>query len=186
MMQELSLNVLDVAQNSVSAGASLVEILLTNSLSADRLTIEIKDNGRGMPPEQVSQVIDPFYTTRTTRKVGLGVPFFKMAAEMCGGSFLIESTVGVGTQVKAVFVPSHVDCMPLGDMASTYTALMQCNPDMDFLYSYQTDGEGFIADTREFRQVLGDVSLGELSVVAFVKSFIEENTDEAEASQQHN
>ncbi len=185
-MQELSLNVLDVAQNSVSAGASLVEICFTNSLANDRLTIEIKDNGRGMTQEQVAQVIDPFYTTRTTRKVGLGVPFFKMAAEMCGGSFFIDSTVGIGTTVRAVFVPSHVDCMPIGDMASTFTALMQCNPNMDFIYSYSTDAEGFAADTREFRAVLGDVSLSDVQVVAFVKSFIEENTREADASQLHN
>ena len=115
MMPEISLNILDVAENSTRAKASLVEITVDTDVAADTLTVVIKDDGCGMTEEQVAQVIDPFYTSRTTRKVGLGVPFFKYAAESTGGSFFIRSQVGVGTVVTAVFVLSHIDRMPLGD-----------------------------------------------------------------------
>ena len=181
-MQELSLNVLDVAQNSVSAGASLIEIGVAEDTAADRLTIVIKDNGCGMTAEQVQKVIDPFYTTRTTRKVGLGVPLFKMAAEMTGGSFNIESTPNVGTTVTAVFVPSHLDCMPLGDITATVCSLIQCNPDRDFCYTYSWNGSSFSADTRQFRQVLEGIPLNSPEVINFISEFIEENTCGVKAS----
>jgi anti-sigma regulatory factor (Ser/Thr protein kinase) len=113
-MRELSLNVMDVAQNSVRAEATLVFITVEESDKNDSLTITIEDNGCGMTEEQVAQVIDPFFTTRTTRKVGLGVPLFKMSAEQTGGSFSIESEVGRGTKTQASYVKSHVDMTPLG------------------------------------------------------------------------
>ena len=115
-MRELSLNVLDIAQNSIAAGASLTEITVEEDTAADRVVIIVKDDGRGMTPEQVRRVSDPFYTTRTTRKVGMGIPLFRMAAEMAGGGLTIDSTPGVGTTVTASFVRSHIDRMPLGDM----------------------------------------------------------------------
>lgn len=179
-MQELSLNVLDVAQNSVSAGAKLTEITLTEDTTADRMTIVIADNGCGMDSETVNRVIDPFYTTRTTRKVGLGVPFFKMAAEMTGGSFTIDSTPGKGTTVTATFVPSHLDCMPVGDMNATICSLIQCNPDLDFRYVYARNGHSFAADTREFRTVLEDVPLNEPAVIQFIEEYIAEHTREVQ------
>ena len=117
-MRELSLNVMDIVQNSVRAGASLITVQVAESKKHDTLTITITDNGCGMSAEQVKSVIDPFFTTRTTRKVGLGVPLFKMEAEMTGGSFQIDSEEGKGTKVTAVFRPSHVDMIPLGDIAS--------------------------------------------------------------------
>ena len=114
MMPEIAMNILDVAENSVRAGASLIRITVDISRELDRLNIVIEDNGCGMTAEQVAHVTDPFFTTRTTRKVGLGVPFFKMAAESTGGSFSIESVPGQGTVVTAVFGLSHIDRMPLG------------------------------------------------------------------------
>ena len=116
MMQELSLNVLDVAENSVRANATLIHILVEEDTAADRLTIVIRDNGKGMTQEQVQTVIDPFYTTRTTRKVGLGVPFFRMAAQLSGGDLTIQSAVGEGTTVTATFGLTSIDRMPLGDI----------------------------------------------------------------------
>ena len=113
MMPELSLNILDVTQNSVTAGANLIKINISASTADDRLTISISDNGCGMTEEQVKNVTDPFFTSRTTRKVGLGIPFFKMAAELTGGSFRIESKVGEGTTTTAVFGLSSIDRMPL-------------------------------------------------------------------------
>ena len=131
-MPEISLNVLDVAENSTRAKASLVEISVAADTKADTLVIKIKDDGCGMTAEQLAHVEDPFFTTRTTRKVGLGVPFFKMAALAAGGDFSIESKPGAGTCVTAVFGLSHIDRMPLGDMTSTIHTLIIFHKDMDF------------------------------------------------------
>lgn len=175
-MRELSLNVMDVAQNSVRAEASVVRITVTESDKEDRLTIEIADDGCGMTDEQVQQVIDPFFTTRTTRKVGLGVPLFKLSAEQTGGSFDIQSEKGVGTTTTASYVKSHVDMTPLGDINSTVKILIQCNPDIDFVYTCTTDNGSFTLDTRELREVLGDVSLDTPDVLEWIQDYLEENT----------
>lgn len=175
-MRELSLNVMDVAQNSVRAEASVVRITVTESDKDDRLTIEIADNGCGMTQEQVQQVIDPFFTTRTTRKVGLGVPLFKLSAEQTGGSFDIQSEKGKGTTTIASYVKSHVDMTPLGDINSTVKILIQCNPDIDFVYTCTTDNGSFTLDTRELREVLGDVSLDTPDVLEWIADYLEENT----------
>lgn len=175
-MRELSLNVMDVAQNSVRAEATLVRISVTESDKDDRLTIEIADDGCGMTQEQVQQVIDPFFTTRTTRKVGLGVPLFKLSAEQTGGSFDIQSEKGVGTTTTASYIKSHVDMTPLGDINSTVKILIQCNPQIDFVYTCTTDNGSFTLDTRELREVLGDVSLDTPDVLLWIGDYLEENT----------
>lgn len=175
-MRELSLNVMDVAQNSVRAEATLVRISVTESDKEDRLTIVIADNGYGMTDEQVQQVIDPFFTTRTTRKVGLGVPLFKLSAEQTGGSFDIQSEKGVGTTTTASYVKSHVDMTPLGDINDTIKILIQCNPDIDFIYTCTTDAGSFTLDTRELREVLGDVALDTPDVLEWIADYLEENT----------
>ena len=174
-MPEISLNILDVAENSTRAGASLVEITVDADTVSDRLTIVIKDNGCGMTREQVSQVTDPFFTSRTTRKVGLGVPFFKYAAESTGGSFSIESRLGEGTEVTAVFVLSHIDRMPLGDMTATIQTLIQGHPDTDFLYVYRCGEKEFSLDTREMRAILGDVPLTTPEISSYIKDYLTEN-----------
>lgn len=178
MMTEISLNVLDVAENSIRAGAELIEITVAADTQTDRLTIIIKDNGCGMSREQSSQVEDPFFTTRTTRRVGLGIPFFKYAAESTGGSFSIDSAPGMGTAVTAVFGLSHIDRMPLGDMTSTMHTLITYNTQIDFLYTYGLDGKKFILDTREFRQILGDVPFDLPDVSAYIKEYLTENKNE--------
>ena len=175
-MRELSLNVMDVAQNSVRAEASLVRITVEESEKDDRLKIEIADDGCGMTEEQVQQVIDPFFTTRTTRKVGLGVPLFKLSAEQTGGSFNIQSEKNVGTTTTAVYVPSHMDMTPLGDIDSTVKILIQCNPQIDFVFTHSTDLGSFTLDTRELREVLGDVSLDTPDVLEWIGQYLEENT----------
>jgi anti-sigma regulatory factor (Ser/Thr protein kinase) len=178
MMPEISLNVLDVAENSTRAGASLVTITVEADTSKDTLTIVIDDNGCGMTPEQVEHVTDPFFTTRKTRRVGLGVPFFKLAAEMSGGSFSITSEPGVGTTVTAVFGLSHVDRMPLGDMTSTMHSLITMHEDTDFLYRYTYDGDSFELSTAEMREVLGGVSFNEPEVSQYIREFLRENEAE--------
>lgn len=178
MMPEISLNVLDVAQNSVRAEASLIGIFVTADTVADRLTITIQDDGCGMTPEQAAHVEDPFFTTRTTRKVGLGVPFFKMAALCTDGSFSIDTEPGKGTTVTAVFGLSHIDRMPLGDMVSTIHTLITMNEQIDFLYRYQIDDRSFTLDTREFREILGDASFQEPEISAYIHDYLAENEQE--------
>ena len=178
MMQELSLNVLDVAENSVRADASLVEITVEEDTAADRLAIVIRDNGKGMTPEQVQTVIDPFYTTRTTRKVGLGVPFFRMAAQLSGGDLTIQSRVGEGTAVTATFGLTSIDRMPLGDINGTIATLVQCNPGIDWLYTRRKDGREMVMDTRQFREVLEDMPLDSPEVLGFLRDYLAENTAE--------
>ena len=167
---------LDIAQNSISAKASLIEIEVSESTVNNELLIGIYDNGKGMTPEQVQSVTDPFFTTRTTRKVGLGIPFFKMAAEMTGGTFDIESEVGVGTKVKATFKTDHLDFTPLGDMCSSIVLLITMNTHMDFVYRYRVDENEFTLDTRQLKEILGDVPLNEPSIANWIKDYINQNT----------
>lgn len=175
MMPEISLNILDVAENSTRAEATLVEISICADRKADTLTVVIGDNGCGMTPEQVSQVTDPFFTTRTTRKVGLGIPFYKYAAESTGGSFSIQSELGKGTRVTAVFGLSHIDRMPLGDISGTIHTLVVYHPDTDFRYTYRYNGRSFALDTREFREILGDVPLDTPEVSSYIMDYLTEN-----------
>ena len=176
MMQELSLNILDVAQNSVKAGASLITIAVEEDEQEDLLIIAIGDNGCGMTPQQVDRVTDPFYTTRTTRKVGLGIPFYSMQAKMTGGDFSIRSKVGEGTTVTAAFVTDHIDCLPLGDINATVVSLIQCNPDIDFVFARRIDDREFEMDTRVFREVLEGVPLNTPEVIAYIGEYLAEQT----------
>jgi len=180
MLPEISLNILDVAQNSIRAGSKLTCISVDIDTAADTLCVVIKDNGCGMTSEQVQRVTDPFFTTRTTRKIGLGVPFFKMAAENTGGSFSIESEVGKGTVVTASFGLSHIDRMPLGDMTFTIHSLVTLNCDIDFVYRYSVDRRSFTLDTREFREILGGVPFDTPEVSAYIKEYLEENRAEVD------
>lgn len=168
---------MDIAQNSISAGAKLIVIDVCEETKADRLTIRITDDGAGMTAEQAARVTDPFFTTRTTRKVGLGVPLFKMEAEMTGGSLSVASEKGRGTTVTATFVPSHVDMIPLGDINSTVLLLITCNEDRDFVFHHKLDSREFTLDTRELREVLGnEVRLNSPEVIQWIKNCLSEET----------
>ncbi|MDP4120373.1 MAG: ATP-binding protein [Bacillota bacterium] len=183
-MRELSLNVMDIVQNSVTAKATFIEIIvkeITNdsllSINDSLLSIIIKDNGCGMSEKQLKNVTDPFFTTRTTRSVGLGIPLFKMEAEQTGGSFSIDSEIGLGTTLKANFVTSHLDMTPLGNINSTVSILIRCNPDIDFLYRRSIDDKSFDLDTKELRQVLGnDVPLNSSEVMQWIDEYLKEQT----------
>lgn len=172
-MRELSLNILDIAQNSVSAGASLITLAIDEQ--GDRMTVSIEDNGCGMSEEQLARVRDPFFTTRTTRKVGMGIPLFRMVAEMTGGSLEISSEQGKGTKVTAVFCTDHIDCLPLGDITGTVTALVSLNEHIDFVYRHTVGGKLFEMDTRQLREVLGDVPFSEPDVLLWMTEYIQEN-----------
>ena len=173
-MRELSLNVMDIVQNSISAGATVIKISVLEEVQT--LTIVITDNGRGMSKEQVSKVTDPFFTTRTTRKVGMGVPLFKMAAEMTGGSFKIESEVNQGTKVTATFIATHLDMLPLGDIIPTVWLLITCNPDLDFIFYRKIGHLDFTLNTKELKDILGEIPLNAPDVCQWLKDYLTEQT----------
>ncbi len=177
-MRELSLNVLDVAQNSITANASLITVEIAENTAESTLAISIADNGRGMSEEQLKSVQDPFFTTRTTRKVGMGIPLFKMAAEMTGGSFKISSKLGKGTETAAVFKTDSIDFTPLGDIKSTVIMLVTMNTDRDFVYRQRVDENEFVFDTREIKRILGGVPLDEPDIVSWMRDYIDENIKE--------
>ncbi len=177
-MRELSLNVLDIAQNSIAAGASLTEILVKESSCDNTMLIGIYDNGKGMTEEQVRNVQDPFFTTRTTRKVGMGIPLFKLAAEQTGGSFSISSQVGVGTRVDALFKTDSIDFTPLGDIEATIATIVSMNEDKDFVYTRDIDGSIFTFRSADIKKILDGVPLSEPTVMNWIEGYIRENTDE--------
>ena len=174
-MRELSLNVLDIVQNSITANANLIEIELIEEINNDILKINIFDNGKGMTDEQIKSVTDPFYTTRTTRKIGLGIPLFKMAAEMSGGSFKIESTVGSGTKIYTSYIHSSIDRMPVGNINETVSMLIRMNPDIDFVYTHTFNEKSYSLDTRELREQLEDVPLDTPEVIDWINDYLTEN-----------
>lgn len=175
-MRELSLNILDIAQNSISAGASLIIVEVDEDTAGHTMTITVSDNGCGMDEEQLRNVCDPFFTTRTTRKVGMGIPLFRLAAEQTGGSLTVSSKKGVGTKTSAVFHTDSIDFTPLGDITSTVTMLVSMNTDRDFVYRRSRDGQSFEIDTREIKKILDGVPLCNPDVVQWMTEYIEENT----------
>ena len=174
-MKELSLHILDIVKNSVKAGATLIGIDVTESVQENKLSIVISDNGCGMSKEFLARVRDPFTTTRTTRKVGMGIPLFEAAALQCEGAFDITSEEGVGTVVTAVFQNDHIDRAPLGDMAETMTTLVSGSPEIDFCYTHITDDHRFVFDTRTIREELGpEVPLDLPDVLLWMDAFLRE------------
>lgn len=173
-MKELSLNILDIAENSVKAGARLVQIFINEN--NEQLALEIIDDGCGMKADMLENVMNPFCTTRTTRKVGLGIPLMKLASEQTGGSFNISSRhesefpCDHGTVVNATFFKTHIDFTPLGDVISTIVTLIQGSPEMDFLFKHIINGSCVTLDTRELREVLGEaVPLNVPDVLCWIK-----------------
>ena len=178
-MKELSLNILDITQNSVTAGAKNITISLIEG-DDGWLTLKIIDDGCGMSEETLRTVMDPFYTTRTTRKVGMGIPLLKLACEQTGGVLDIKSKhdkdfpLEHGTTVTATFDTKHIDMTPVGDMISTIEVLLQGHPEIDYFYEHKTPRFNVEMDTRELRAVLGDISLGEPEILAWVRGFLGE------------
>lgn len=177
-MKELALHILDITQNSVRAKATLVGISIVESSLNDTLTITITDNGCGMSKEILSNVTDPFYTSRTTRRVGLGLPLLKMNALQSGGEMNITSEPGKGTTVTASFSFSHIDRPPMGDIAGTMALIISGNPVIDFLFSYKVETNEWELDTRELREALGETPVNDLKVVKYLKEMINENIDD--------
>ncbi len=174
-MKELSLNLLDIVENSVKAGASLTEIRLEQT--GGELTFTVRDDGCGMDEETVRRVTDPFYTTRTTRAVGLGLPLLKLEAEQTGGTLTVLSDTDParhGTTVTAVFYTDHIDCPPIGDSVASLITLIQGHPDTDFLFCHRRDEKEVLMDTRELREVLQGVPLNSYEVLQWIEGYLRE------------
>ena len=181
-MREISLHLLDIAENSVAADGKNISIHVHEDLFNDRLSASVIDDGRGMDAKTAQQVQDPFYTTRTTRNVGLGIPLLKEAAEMAEGSFSLQSEPGNGTWVEAEFRHSHLDRMPLGDLSSTFLTLLISHPQIDWTFLYRvTDKDNqcrdFFFESAELKNELGDISLTEPEVLSFVRGIFEEGIE---------
>lgn len=180
-MDELSLYVLDITMNSVRAGASEISVELEEE--GEWLIFTVSDNGCGMTEEQVKKLTNPFFTTRTTRKVGLGIPFLKMLAEMTGGEVQIASvhesiSAGHGTTLKAKFGRNHIDFIPIGDMTDTVKTLIQGSPDIDFAYRHKTANGEVTLSCKEMREVLGDIPLNEPEILNWIGENLNEQYEE--------
>lgn len=174
-MKDLSMHIMDIAQNSLSAKATLIGISIVEENADDRYVIEITDNGTGMTEEYSKKVLDPFVTSRTTRRIGLGLPLLKQSAERTGGTLTVVSQLNHGTTVTAEFSLSHPDRQPIGDIAGTMALLIAANPVVDFTYKHTTLRGHYAFDTREVKQELDGVPIQEPSVIKFIKEMIHEN-----------
>ena len=172
-MQDLSLHLLDIVENSIRAGASTIEILLEELVVENKLKLQIKDNGKGMSLEMQNQVTDPFFTTRTTRRVGLGIPLLKQHCEEAGGCLVIRSQEGVGTHLVAEMQYDHIDRIPLGDLVSTWMALLRLHSEIhwyfEHLYRGREKEKQVVLDTQQIKEVLVDVPIDDPAVLAWVK-----------------
>lgn len=177
-MKELSLNILDIVQNSIKAKAKKVDIIITET--ADLIEISVSDDGIGMKPDFLKAVTNPFTTTRTTRPVGLGIPLLKLAAEQTGGNVQITSKhfeqfpENHGTTTTAKFYKNHIDAPPLGDIVETVVALIQCNPDTEFNFLHKLEEKTVNLETKELKAVLGDIPLNNIEVILWIKEYLKE------------
>lgn len=174
-MNDLSLHVIDIIQNSVSAGATRIMLTVEEDTVGDVMRIVVGDNGRGMTAEQVQRLSDPFFTSRTTRKVGMGIPLFKQSAEQSGGWLSVESQPGVGTTVTATFGHSNIDRPPLGDIANTLILMVSANPEIDFVFEYRYNGAEYRFDTVEVKEVLDGLPLNNPQVMGMLEEMVREN-----------
>lgn len=172
-MRELALHLLDIAENSISAKADTIRIGVAENHTTDRLWMSVEDNGVGMSAEMVARVADPFVTSRTTRKVGLGIPLLKAAAEACEGGLTIQSVVGQGTCVTVEFQLSHIDRMPLGSIAATILTLVVGSPEVHWIFTYTVDEQTFIFDDQPVKDTLEGIPLSDPAILAFLREMLE-------------
>ena len=177
-MLELAEHILDIAENSIRAGARIVEIVINEDSAKDLLTIEINDNGSGMTKEEIKKVEDPFYTTKTVRRVGLGIPLLANAAEMAGGSLRLKSAKGKGTKLTATFQLSHLDRQPMGNITTTMLTLIAGNSEVDFIYKHRHSDRRFTLDTRQIRKEIDDVPINHPEIIKYIRGVIDEGLRE--------
>lgn len=177
-MNNISMHILDIAQNAISAKATMVEICINENIAKNMFEVIINDNGTGMDEDLLAHVTDPYTTTRTTRKVGLGIPLLKHSAEQTNGYIKVNSEKEAGTRIQAVFQYDHIDRPPLGDCAGTVVLLAAANPDIDFKYMHQVNDKKYVFDTREIKEILEDVKIDNPKIRGMLKEMIDENLNE--------
>lgn len=173
-MRELALHLLDIAENSVAAQSKNILISVEEDLCSDKLDLAIRDDGKGMDEEMVARIVDPFVTSRTTRKVGLGIPLLKAAAEACNGYLKVQSEVGVGTNVEVSFQHSHIDRMPLGDLTGTFLSLVIGSPEIHWQFIYKVNGRAFHFDDSPIKKELEGIPLSDPVVLGFIREYLQE------------
>jgi anti-sigma regulatory factor (Ser/Thr protein kinase) len=172
-LQDLSLHILDIVENSITAGATMVKVAISENVKSDSLIISIGDNGCGMDKETLKKALDPFYTTRKSRRVGLGLSMFAQAAKEAGGNFEIKSKTGKGTVVTATFSYAHIDRKPIGNMVDTLIALIATSGlNVDFTYKHKKNGANYVFDTRHVKKELDGVAINHPEVLKFLKKEI--------------
>jgi len=172
-LRELSLHLLDIAENSIAAGARNICIRVTEDTRTDLLQMSVEDDGRGMDAETAASVVDPFVTTRTTRKVGLGIPLLKEAAELCNGGLTIHSQKGVGTTLEVQFQRSHIDRMPMGNLPAAVLQLVIANPQVHWIFDYRFDDRAYEFDDAPIKQELDGVAMTEPPVLSCLREMLE-------------
>jgi hypothetical protein len=177
-VEDISLHILDIAENALKAQATRIEIHVNEDIENDRLTVQILDNGKGMDETMVQTVTDPFVTTRTERRVGLGLPLLAESARMAGGDIKIKSDPGKVTSIEADFIYSHIDRKPLGDMVLTMMVLIAGNPGIDFSYHHQKGDRSYCLDTTELRKTLEEIPINHPDVIKLIKKDLEEGLKE--------
>ncbi len=177
-MRDISMHILDIIGNSVRAKASLIEVSVIERIKEDTLVLKVKDDGCGMDDKTIKNALDPFFTSRKTRKVGLGIPLLQQNAQMSDGELVLKSKLGEGTTLIALFVRSHIDRPPLGDLPSAVSLMVSGNPTVEFVYTHVVDEEKFVFDSREIKQILDGVEITTPGVVKFLKQMVEENLNE--------
>lgn len=174
-MREISLHMMDIMQNSIEAGATFIEVEIFEKSIDDTLQIKILDNGRGIDDRMLSNITDPFTTSRTSRKVGLGLSLFESACRRCSGSLSVRSKVGCGTSVKAIMKLSHIDRAPIGRIEDTIVSFL-IYPNIEMLYTHRIDGREFCMDTRELRKITGQ-DLSNQIILQWLREYLKESLD---------
>lgn len=177
-MNDLALHLLDIVQNSLVAGATFIRILITENPTDNEVIMTVEDNGKGMSPEQVAKLSDPFFTSRTTRKVGLGVPLLRQSAEQSGGGLKVTSALGKGTTLTAWFEYSHLDRPPMGDIPNAVILLVSANPTIDFEYVYTYNHQSYTFNTIEVKEALDGLPLNDVQVIRMLQEMIRENQND--------
>ncbi len=176
-MKEICENIIDIVNNSISAGATVVEIEIEENTDRDLLSLSISDNGKGIDSDTLRNISDPFFTTKSKKKVGMGTSLLKFHAELTGGNFEIESKPGKGTRVKATFGLNHVDRQPLGDITGTLLLFLTGNPEIHLIYKHIINGNSFILDSLEVKNALGGVKLNRPELRTILRNYIQSNLD---------
>lgn len=177
MMREISMSIMDIVQNSIKAKATQIEITIIENIADNIFEFCVKDNGKGIEKDSIEKLKDPFFTSRTTRKVGLGIPFVNQMCQMCGGKLDIESEVGSGTTLKATMEYDNIDRPPLGDIVSTIQAIIISNTDIDFIYKHIYNNKVFELNTKDIKNILDDIPFSNPEVSAWIKDYIEQNLE---------